>query len=377
MTRHRSWKKKLSLSFVTLVLAATIAWTVSAVVRTNELYDGVKGGWRGWSGNVHGSDAELGLRLVPGGSGAETFPIGPDVKSRIDAAGFRVPFDAPPATRMRRPIVLALGCSFTYGAACAAEDTFAWKVAEDLDGTALNAGICSAGAAQMLILAERLIPEHKPDVVLVQYAPWLLDRSTNPFAPTNMGLIPSPWFVRTQDGIAVHPPAFDTLAFDLPIAHYKETPRGFADFMGFFFRVGLPLLWHDDRHLLALRTELAFGARPPAATMDEIAAEVWPRIAELCREHGARMVVVWFEGRKPETGWDLPPILVQLEAQGVPIARATQRLLERLTVVTRQGWLDAYAHMRGDPPVCVDAHPNERAHAIVAEEILRALGSGE
>src|SRR5438477_520125 len=162
MPPRTSWKRKIAISLVSLVVFAAIGYGVSLVSRTRGLYSEVKSGWRGWTGHVHGSDPELGLKLVPNGRGAETFAIGPDVPSRVDARGFRVPLDAPESPQKKRPIVLALGCSFTFGAACVAEDSFAWRVAQRLDGTCLNSGVCGAGAAQMLVLARRLIPEYKP-----------------------------------------------------------------------------------------------------------------------------------------------------------------------------------------------------------------------
>ncbi len=373
MAAGTSWKRKLAISFVSLVVFASIGYGISIVWRTRGLYDEVKSGWRGWTGKVHGSDPELGLRLVPNGRGAETFSIGPDVPSRVDAEGFRVPVDAPEASEKKRPIVLALGCSFTFGAACKAEDTFAWRTAQGLNGTCLNSGICSAGAAQMLILARRLIPEYKPDFVLAEYAPWLPARAADPFAQTNMGLIPTPYFVNTKSGIELHPPAFDTIAFDLPIAEYKQTPRGLGDFTSFLFRVGVPLLVHDDRHSWELSIARSLGSEPPIASYDQIAALVWPEIARLCRENGARMIVVWFDGRPMGESWDLPPVLAELGAHGVPIAHASEALIARLPEKTRPAYIQAYTHKRGDPPVCVDGHPNPLAHEIVAEEILRAI----
>lgn len=34
---------------------------------------------------------------------------------------------------------------------------------------------------------------------------------------------------------------------------------------------------------------------------------------------------------------------------------------------------NAYGHFRGTPPVFVDPHPNTRAHALIAAEIVKAI----
>jgi len=50
-------------------------------------------------------------------------------------------------------------------------------------------------------------------------------------------------------------------------------------------------------------------------------------------------------------------------------------LLAALPSADRESYLRAYAHWRGTPPRLVDEHPNARAHAIVAAQVLAALGS--
>ncbi len=358
---------------VALAVFALAAWSGSVVVRGRALYEALGPGFRGWRGSVHGSDPVLGLRLVPGGRGAETFPIGPDVPSRIDADGFRVPLETPAGRERRRPRVLALGCSFTYGSACLAEDVFCERVARALDGTALNAGLCSGGAAQMLLLAERLIPLHEPDLVLVQYSPWLMERSQQAFAPTFFGHIPVPRFVRGAAGIELRPPAGDTIAFDLPVAEHAGTAAERGGLASFLARVAFPLFAHDDR--LALRSWFSarFASAEPSATAEEIERHVYPRILELCRAGGARMVVVWLEGKPLGASWDLPDVVAELD---VPVAIGTKRMIDELPVKTREEFTRAYTHMRGDPPVCVDGHPNPRAHALIAAEVLATLGAG-
>ena len=42
---------------------------------------------------------------------------------------------------------------------------------------------------------------------------------------------------------------------------------------------------------------------------------------------------------------------------------------------TTDDYLKAYGHWFGSPPKLVDWHPNPRAHAIIAREIVAAIGS--
>lgn len=361
-------RRRIAIALVTFLVAGALAWSVTLVVRARDVYAQVKAGGRGWRGDVHEADAWLGLRPKPGGSGAETYPIGPDVPSRIDAQGFRVPLDHDSARDARRPLVLGLGCSFTYGSSVLAEHTFTWLVAEKLGGSARNAGICSAGAAQMLIRARELVPALRPDWVLVQDSPWLLERSRQLQADIAFGRLCAPHFVRASDGIELRPPATGTIVFDLPLAEYRDTPAGWLDFASFLARAGLPLLAHDDWHGL----RLALWPRAPFATAEEIAAFVYPEIARICRENGARLVVVNLDARPPDTPWTPPRAIAEL---GVPLAAGGQRLVDELPEKTRAAYLRAYTLQRGDPPVTIDGHPNERAHALIADEILRVIAA--
>jgi len=101
------------------------------VHRTRPLYWNIKTSQRGWSGKVHKADAELGFAPIPDSQGAEVFPLGPEIPMRYDKDGFRIPVSDHSASSTRsspRPLVLTLGCSFTYGAANYAEDTYPYLV---------------------------------------------------------------------------------------------------------------------------------------------------------------------------------------------------------------------------------------------------------
>jgi hypothetical protein len=230
MTKQRktlSRKKRLVFSVIIFVIPAT---SISAIYvaytgyRTAPIYWYVKHSERGWKGKLHRSDAELGFAPIPDSRGAEVFPVGNDIPARYDKDGFRVPLeDGIPTSPNRHPIVLALGCSFTYGAATLAEKTYPYLVGQYLGGTTRNAGVGSYGLSQMLVLAKRLVPANKPDYLIVQYSPWLVDRARSPFAPTNFGKVPTPYFFVRQNELALHPPVFVTKIMDLPFDQYRNT----------------------------------------------------------------------------------------------------------------------------------------------------------
>jgi len=337
------------------------------LLRGRKLYQYAKQNRRGWSGTVFEPDRELGFRAKPGAEGGHTFPIGEDIPMRFDHNGFRVPPDSP-GGEYHRPYVLALGCSFTYGDACRAEDTFPHLAARELGGSGLNAGLPSYGLSQMLILARKLIPEYRPDYILFQYSPWLLNRSTRLFAPTRFSIAPNPYFIDGEDGsIELHPPVFTPYTVD--ISPWRDTPASKRDFFSFFFRAALPLLLHDDSRILVFKLKAALSLiPPPSENTGLIVEEAYREIRELAAREGSKLIIVGlgnFDQPLP-----MPEIFPELDLTAV---NCHAELLRRLPAPDEYSYSQAYCHFRGDPPRRVDRHPNPDAHQIIADSILKAI----
>lgn len=345
-------------------------------IRSQRAYAYLKNPRPGFSGKIHRFDPELGYAAIPGASGARTFPIGPSLPVRYDRQGFRIPAHVSPERELRRPLVLALGCSYTFGDACLAEDTYPELVARGLGGTSVNAGKCAYGLAQMLLLARRLIPEHRPEYVLLQHSPWLVTRGLSGFGRSALARSPAPYFYRAADGLHVHPPVFRGTIFDLPVVDYESTPRSLPEAISFFWRVGLPVFVHDDLGMLGYRWRRWRGTLPaPATDPDAVVREAYREIAGLCEREGSRLVLV-----RLAQALDQPsPMLegVATRRGQVLIARAQERLNQAVSERSEEGYEARFGHWRGSPPVFVDPHPNPQAHRIIAETVLEAIRKAE
>lgn len=347
------------------------AWGLFVLTRSYEAWSFLKQPHLGFNGAVHRADPRLGFAAVPGAKGLHTFPIGPSFPMQYDDHGFRIPAYESASRPLTRPLVLALGCSYTYGDGCPAEKTYPWLVAERLHATSLNAGKCAYGLAQMLLLARELVPTHRPEYVLVQHSPWLVGRGLSGFARATFGKVPAPYFTREGGELSVAPPVFRTRLFDLPLARY-DTPRGgMRDFASFAWNVGAPLFLHDDWNMLLYGARRAAGRVPQASPEeDEVVLSAYREIRELCLASGSLMVVVRLSHPLDSS----PPSLGGLKDEGgVVIVRAQEALNRLVPEGTKDAYQRRFAHWRGQPPELVDTHPNPAAHAIIAEEVVKAI----
>jgi hypothetical protein len=366
ISRGRRAVLLLILYSLTAVVAAALYLGFTAL-RTRPIYRNIKMGQRGWRGRVHKADPLLGFVPIPNSAGAEIMPVGPEVAMRYDGEGFRVPvttfrFRAP------RPLLLTLGCSFTYGAATPAEETYPYLVAQSLGGTVRNAAVCSYGLSQMLLLARRLVPKYRPDDLIVQYSPWLVERAQDPFAPTYFARLPVPYFYDDR-GLALHPPVFRTKLMDLPTDRYRTTPRNAADFGSFLWHVGLPLFLHDDGNMILYRARRLTGSLPPpAANGNEIERRVYAEMGQIARDNRARLVIV-IMGRKAAP----VPVADHLFPADAVVVDAQAALLAHLRRIDDAEYARSYAHWRGVPPRQVHDHPNPAAHRIIADAIVARL----
>ncbi len=379
----RLWRQFVSRSALTYLAYLSVVGLLGGyglflVHRAYAAYSFLKGDHLGFWGKVHQADPELGFAAIPRAAGFHVFPIGPPIPMRYDADGFRIPDGQAKDASRPRPLVLALGCSFTYGDGTRAEQTWPHLVAADLGGTELNAGKCAYGLAQMLLLARKLIPRYRPDYVLVQFSTWLPGRGTSGFARSTFGDVPVPSLLLNSDGtVGVLPPAFQTTLFDLPFHEFDNKRQGVGEFVRFFLRAGAPLFVHDDLKMAAYTLKRRLGRFPTAeldrarTNREELNRVVYKEIGRLATDNSARMVIVRLS-HPLEKDWqrlkELSPDALVVNAQAFLDAHVPSR--------KREDYYKLFGHWRGSPPRLVDTHPNPAAHREIADAVVRAIKAG-
>lgn len=365
-----SIKKKIIFWGIIYGTLAIIFYVTYSVYRTVPLYTYVMSHQRGWSGQVHAFDAELGYAPIPNSQGAHTFPVGPDIPMQYDKYGFRVPVGSINAWPKPHPLLLTLGCSFSYGDACYAEDTYPYLVGRYLQGYTMNAGVCGYGLSQMFLLAQKLIPTHTPDYVIVQYSAWLVERAQNPFAPTYAGKLSVPYFFENNGEFVLHAPVFDEYLDRLPLVErYTQAQKTILNFFSFFMACGAPLLFHDDVNMTLYHVRKSLRLIPPPSRKRElIETYVYHEIAKIAHTYDSQMIIVVL-------GENHEPVIVpkHIVSENTIVVNAHSTLLQRLPRKTAGDYYKLYAHWRGLPPQLVDKHPNPYAHKIIAKEIVKSI----
>ncbi|MFA6636411.1 MAG: hypothetical protein WCV56_04830 [Candidatus Omnitrophota bacterium] len=371
-------KKYLIFSLITafIVIMSVIAGylLISVGGRTYRLYRHIKSPeGRGWEGIVHEADAMLGFRPVPMAEGFEILPDGKTVmKVMFDEKGCRIPYKgySEEWQSTRGPKFLFLGCSFTFGSACHAEDTFPFLVAERTGGVSVNAGVISYGFPQMILRARELIPEIKPSFVVMQLSPWLVFRGTSMYRPTRYGKVPVPYFAKVNGEYVIAPPVYRTNIFDVPIRDHMDTKESLSDMVSFYIRVGIPFFVYSDiQDSYTMLRKLSGKLPAPVTTSDMGGLEryIYGEIGALCSENNSVFIVLslFFNENispSPTDRWNPNFLFVYAD-----------EALMREAAKTDKSYDEFFKHVGKDPSVIVDSHPNPRAHGIIADEIYAEL----
>ncbi len=354
-------------------LVVALAYVGSVVVRAYAYYRDLSSGKYVWSAPAHVPHPTMGYVTAPNVEGVMRFGRDAEIPLRHDARSMRVPAANLPQPPETGPRIMAFGDSWTYGYRCPAEDVYVERVAAALDGRAINAGVSGYGLAECVLRARLAIPEHRPDIVLVQTSPWLIQRSLSPIQKGLAGLKARPHFGKGGDGsIEILPPVFETVFWDLPLYRYMQRGEHRPGFATFLRQVGWRRVSRDDLHLLQYRVQQRWGTL--ADLPDDRLAVLrlaLGEIAAVCAQNDAQMIVLYM-------WWPLDgqPDFVEADL-GLPeaqVVNVTGALLAELPEPRLAAYEGSYAFRHGNPPRKVDGHPNPDAHAAMAAVIVDALG---
>lgn len=316
-----------------------------------------------WTGKLYQADDTLGFKPIPNTEASQLVTLGPDILTRFDKMGFRVPGQDSGYYDYESSLdILFLGCSFTFGNLCSAEKVFPYLVARKNNLSYINAGRSGYGLSQMLILAEKLIPRYKPKYVVVQYSPWLAERSTNFFAPTYYGLLPAPYFVRSGKEFRLEYPVFKSQIFEIDIEELRNKYK--ENYIGFLLREGIPFVIKEHWRKCKINYLQVIGKiQSPSEDRVDLENFVYGKICDIANKNGTKVIILNIENSSEETH--------KVLKKGSLVAEADSLLSLHVRMSRSKDYAKEFHHWRfnGIDSVDVDAHPNCLAHEIIAESI--------
>ena len=336
-------------------------------------------------GDVFMADDTLGHRGVPNGSGVSIFPLENrqiSVPIQLNNEGFRIPVKAQNVNS--DTLMIFLGCSFTWGDYSLAEENYSSQAIDLLKYKSLNCGTDAYGLAQILILAERKIPQHRPKIVSVQYSPWLADRARFMFFPSAHGVMPFPFVTKNKDAkFYVHEPFFRSSLYNPEYKYYKTSPVSFADKFSFFFKVGFPVAILDSWKQHIAQWKMTLGILPTAESDNQkIEKYVYERIYELCKQNGARMVVLNIGG----FGYSDEQRMSNHHDRKHFDETMNSELVKNVTFIDADSVLRAgikpnenyskyvqWGKVNKTDSILYDNHPNPMAHKIIAKSLVEGI----
>ncbi|MES2520413.1 MAG: hypothetical protein V4585_20005 [Bacteroidota bacterium] len=339
----------------------------------------------GISGDVFMADDTLGHRGIPNGSGKSIFPLENQqisVPIQLSDEGFRIPVKNHFANS--DTLMMFLGCSFTWGDYSLAEENYSSQAVDLLKYKPLNCGTDAYGLAQMLILAERKIPQHHPKVLSVQYSPWLADRARFVFFPTAHGVMPFPFVAKNEkQDFYIHEPFFRSSLYNPEYKYYKTSPASFSDKISFFFKVGFPVAIADSWKLRFAQWKMTLGIFPSAESDNQkIEKFVYERIFQLCQQYGVKMVVLNIGG----FGYSDEQRMTNHYDRKHFQETMSPDLLKNVTFIDADSVLRAgilpkenyskyvqWGKINKVDSIIYDNHPNPMAHKIIAETLVKGL----
>ena len=252
------------------------------------------------------------------------------------------------------PRLLFLGDRRLWGECDAQESSLPYLVAKGVHGTLVPGVPVVFNLAQELAVAQKKIKVTSPDLILVQYSSWLVDRALSPYVQDPLGFLGAAHFaVNKKNKVALQPPPFRTAWAD------SQWDRGE---MNFFVRA-IPLFFFDWFH--QLRFSLHNTDKPaPRSALVRFAYDSMARLAE---KKEARLFIV-FIGR-----WDQSDAQTITSVMPASLVTTGEVLEKQWNQDRSPEFTSEFEEWKSYPPVLSKEPPLKKIPAILAPTFIEAI----
>ena len=118
---------------------------------------------------------------------------------RFDPVYGTLPFGEVNETGGSKMKLLFFGDPFLWGGNCPQPDSLPYLAARKLEANLLKSSMTAYNLPQFLLRAKEVVEKEKPDFIIVQYSPWLVERSMKPILGYAANEFQVPYFYGTSD----------------------------------------------------------------------------------------------------------------------------------------------------------------------------------
>lgn len=321
-------------------------------------------------------DKELAYVGVPNATGTYSYYIGDSITVKVpvyfDANGYRT---VPESLQLRAPEKdLFLGCSWTFGDLVNAENTYPYLIAKGLGHSYTNTGASGYGEAQMMEIANKLIPKNHYTYTFIQLSPWLADRSMDICGPTGFGYWPNPYFSKNKDGkFELHPLAYSILG---TYEHeWRNAKMSYWDKFRFCLRLGTSIEIADYYSYNFAKLLVATGVKAkPTKDKKDLEVYFYNYLVDLCKANNTTPVIIKFGYNYPtdsnmgyvERSLAGKVRIIDLDSATHELAKgASEEQYSKLFKI----W---HVTKRGDS-IFANGHPSVYAHKVFADKVISVL----
>jgi hypothetical protein len=265
-----------------------------------------------------------------------------------------------------------LGCSFTFGSACKAEDTFPYIVARESGKNYVNAAVGGYGLAQMYLQAKQLISKYKPKYLVIQNSPWLILRGVSEFAPSRGGyMLPVPYFADRGEFFEVEKPIYKSSIGKLFPARDRRLFSG--NVLSYYFQRGIPYFAQEQFYIFITRCKNFVSLKQsPTTRIDSAEFDAYREIFEQAELNQTKVILLKLGNSEGSNKTEL----IAKAGRNISVANADSLLYEYVKGYSPIKYRNAFGHWgtteSGDS-IFVDGHPNTVSHKLIAQSIFPHL----
>jgi hypothetical protein len=261
--------------------------------------------------------------------------------------------------------VAIFGCSFTFGDFVQDHQTYASQLAQQTKYCVQNWGGSGYGLAQMQMRFDTLLKYNPPDLIVLQYSPWLAKRSSRINRDAFFGTRGYPYY--SSDHTIV-PPIFKSSV--TPYKDWSSTKETWINKNRFLLEKGWSTNVSDVWRYYTAKSKIFLGLAPrPIKNLTEIEEHAYNYFVEKATQLGIPVILLklkYFENiEHKDWFWNFKKQNILVDGDV---------LMSKVFIDNHTAPYEIFHYFDDGSKFLINNHPNITAHKLIADELEIAIG---